>query len=149
MKKLFATAIAVMALFAATLVARADNDKPITVKELPAKAQTLIKKYFSAKKVALAKKEAHFFGSNYDVIFTDGNKLEFDKNGDWTEVDCKHAAVPAEIVPSQIAAYVKENYPDASVVSIEKDSNSYDVKLSNRVEIEFDKQFRVVDVDLD
>ena len=76
-----------------------------------------------------------------------GDKVEFDKAGEWTEVRCRQTGVPAQIVPAQIAEYVKTNYPDAVILQIERDSREWEVKLSNRWEITFDKQMRVIDID--
>lgn len=90
----------------------ADNDKPIQIGQLPTKAQTLITTYFKGHKVALAKMESGVFYKNYDVIFTNGEKLEFDRSGDWTEVKCPKSEVPAAIIPKAIRSYVKENYPN-------------------------------------
>lgn len=42
-------------MFAVHTMVMADNDKPIEVSQLPAKAQTFIKTYFKDHKVAMAK----------------------------------------------------------------------------------------------
>ena len=73
--------------------------------------------------------------------------MEFDKSGEWTEVKCSQSEVPSKIVPAAIREYVKTNYPDVKIVSIERDRKEYEVKLSNRLEITFDSQMRVVDID--
>ena len=126
--------------------ASAGNNKPIQVSQLPQTAQQFIKKYFGDRKVAFAKEESDFRKS-YEIAFTTGDKIEFDRKGEWTDIDCKYSAVPAGIVPAQIVAYIAENYPDSQVVQIEKDSRSTEVKLDNRMEIKFDKQYRVIEMD--
>lgn len=143
MKKLVFLLVCV---FTVSTVAMADNEKPIQVGPLPTKAQTFITTYFKGHKVALAKQDTDLFSKSYDVIFTNGEKIEFDKSGDWTEVKCK-SGVPTQIVPSAIRTYVKNNYPDASIIQIERKRNEYEVKLSNRWEITFDSQMRVIDID--
>ena len=144
MKKLF---LAVVALFAMSSVAMADNDKPVQVNQLPAQAQTFLQTYFKDAKVALATQETELFSKSYDVVFNTGDKVEFDKSGQWTEVRCRQTGVPAQIVPAQIAEYVKTNYPDALILQIERDSREWEVKLSNRWEITFNNQFQVIDID--
>lgn len=126
--------------------ASAGNDKPIQVSQLPQTAQQFIKKYFGDRKVAFAKEESDFRKS-YEIAFTTGDKIEFDRKGEWTDIDCKYSAVPAGIVPAQIVAYIAENYPDSQVVQIERDTRSTEVKLDNRMEIKFDKQHRVIEMD--
>ena len=146
MKKLLAI---VMAMFVCVAVVKADNEVPVTVDERPATAQTFINTHFKDKKVALAKKETGFFELSYDVIFTDGNKLEFDRNGNWKEVNCKYSSVPAAVVPQQISDYVKANYAGINILSIEKDDREYEVRLANRVELTFTLQFQLLDIDMD
>lgn len=143
MKKLVFLLVCV---FTVSTVAMADNEKPIQVGQLPTKAQTFITTYFKGKKVALAKQDSDLFSKSYDVIFTNGEKVEFDKSGDWTEVKCL-PSVPSQIVPAAIRTYVKTNYPDASITQIERKRNEYEVKLSNRWEITFDSQMNVIDID--
>ena len=129
------------------MTALADNDKPIQIGQLPTKAQTFITTYFKNHKVALAKMESGLFYKSYDVIFTNGEKLEFDKSGDWTEIQCKMSEVPAQAVPAGIRSYVSSTYPDAKILQIERDGKEYDVKLSNRWEITFNNKFQVIDID--
>lgn len=95
----------------------------------------------------MAKQETDLFFKSYDVIFTNGEKLEFDKSGDWTEVKCTASEVPSQIVPEAIRSYVKTNYPNEKILQIERDKKEYEIKLSNRWEIKFDSQFRVIDID--
>lgn len=148
MKKLIKkTAMAIACLVAFQAPAMADNDKPITVNQLPAPAQQLIKSNFGAKKVALAKMETGLLDKSYDVIFTTGEKVEFDRKGNWTEIDCKMSSVPAGLVPAKIAQYVKSTYPGTKILQIEKDDSQYEVKLSNRLEVTFNRNFQVVDID--
>lgn len=144
MKKLV---LLLVCMFAVQTMVWADNDKPITTSQLPAKAQTFINTYFKDLKVAFAKQESELFYKSYDVVFTNGNQVEFDSDGDWTEVQCRASAVPADIVPEGIKTYVSTNYPDATILQIERDKKNYEIKLSNRWEITFDSNMRVIDID--
>lgn len=126
----------------------AGNDKPIQVTELPKSAQSFIKNHFADQSVAVAKMETDFMDKSYDVIFTNGDKVEFDKKGKWTKVDCKHGQVPQGIIPMPIQKYIAKNYPDAKVVKIElTDRKGYEVDLNNGLDIEFDKRMNVKDID--
>lgn len=69
------------------LPVHADDDKPIQFSELPQTAQQFVKQNFADKKVALAKMESDFFGKNYDVIFVNGDKVEFDRSGNWEKLN--------------------------------------------------------------
>lgn len=144
MKKLL---LLFVCLFTIQSVVKADDDKPVKIEQLPQLAQQFIKTHFGDSKVAIAKMETDWFDKSYDIIFTDGNKLEFDKQGNWKEVNCKYSAVPASVMPEQIQKYVTENYPGAQVLKIERDKRDYEVKLSNKWELKFDLQFNLIDID--
>ena len=75
-------------LTAFTAQAVEDDDKPIRVDQLPSKAQTFIRENFSGLKIALAKMESDFFDKSYEVIFVNGNKVEFYRDGRWKEIEC-------------------------------------------------------------
>lgn len=144
MKKIL---LLLVCLFSLQTVVRADDDRPIAVTQLPASAQQFIKKHFAGNQVAFAKMEKDWFSKSYDVTFTNGSKLEFDEKGEWTEVDCKYTSVPAAIVPKAIADYVAQNYKDVRILKIDRDTRDYEVKLSNRLELKFDLQFNLIDID--
>lgn len=144
MKKLL---LLFVCLFTIQSVVKADDDKPVRMDQLPQSAQQFIKTHFGDSKVAIAKMETDWFDKSYDIIFTDGNKLEFDKQGNWKEINCKYSAVPVSVIPEQIQKYVTENYPGAQVLKIERDKRDYEVKLSNKWELKFDLQFNLIDID--
>lgn len=135
-------------LFVFSGVVRADNDRPIAVEQLPQRSQQFIKQYFSKDKVSFAKVERDFFETRYEVFFVSSSKIEFLKNGDWKEVDCKHSEVPAAIVPQGISKQVNERYPDMKIIEIDRDGRGeYEVRLSNGLELTFDAKLRLVDID--
>ncbi len=145
MKKLMILALAVLTL--GTFTAKADNDRPINVNQLPQKAQQFIKQHFPKEKVAYAKQERDFMEVTYEVVFTNSSKVEFTKDGEWKEVDCKYSTVPVAIIPVQIKNHISQNYPDTSVVKIDRDKHDYEVKLTNRLELTFDMKFNLIDID--
>ena len=126
----------------------AGNDKPIQISEMPKAAQQFIQKHFANQTIAVAKVETEFMDKNYDVIFTNGDKVEFNKKGQWTNVDCKHTQVPVEVIPVAIQKYVSQHYSGAKVVKIEvTDRKGYEVDLNNGFDIEFDKKMNVIEID--
>ena len=129
------------------MAATADNDKSISVTALPAKAQTLINTHFGNQKVMLATIESGVISKSDDVVVQNGTKLEFDKKGNLTEVDCKQGAVPAQLVPQAINNHLKENHAGQSVKKIEIDKNEYDVELTNGMDLTFNKHFQLIDID--
>lgn len=145
MKKILVTAAL---LFAGITVSRADNDRPITLEQLPAAAQTFLKTHFADLTLAYAVEDPKFVGSEYEVTYTDRTEVEFRPNGEWSSVERRYAAVPASIVPAQISAYVaKSSFPNQYIKKIERDAYTWEIELSNGIEIKFDKEFRVIDID--
>ena len=139
--------IAICCMVSCNMVANADNDKPISVNALPAKAQTLLNNHFNGQKVMLATIESGVVSRNYDVVLQNGTKLEFDKKGNLTEIDCKLGIVPALLIPQAIKNYLKDNNAGQSVKKIEMNKNEYEVKLTNGLGLTFNKHFQLIDID--
>lgn len=123
------------------------NDKVISKNQLPAQAQSFLNENFADVKISYAKQETDFIERSYEVVLADGTKLEFTKKGNWKEVDCRYSEVPSAIVPAPIKNFINENYSDSRVLKIERDSRGYEVKLSNKLELKFNNDFKIVDID--
>ena len=125
--------------------ARADHDQPITYNQLPQTAQALLKQYFGDKVPLIVTMD----WDDYTIVYDSGEKVEFDKNGNWKDIECYNSKVPNEAVPAQISTYISQNYPGKSVIKIERHRSVYEVKLNNGMEIEFNRNFQVIDMDFD
>ena len=121
-------------------------DRIITVQELPAKAQTFIKTYFPTQTVMYAKIDRDI-RITYEVRLNDGTEIEFNSNGVWDKVDCKHLPVPSKLIPVAISDYVKTHYPNIQIVKIDKERRGYDIELSNDLDLSFNKRFQLIDID--
>jgi len=121
--------------------ARADDDRPIEVKQLPAKAQAFIAQHFSTDRVSYAKMERDLFDTKYEVIMVSGTKIEFGRSGEWKEVATRYAAVPDALVPRPIAQFVAERHPKAKIVKIERDKREWEVKLGDGMKLTFNSRF--------
>lgn len=139
--------IAICCMMSFNIVANAGNDKPINVNELPTKAQTLLSKHFKGQKVMLATIESGVVSRSYDVVLRNGTKLEFDKKGNLTEIDCKQGIVPRQLIPQPIKNYLKENYRGEAVRKIELNKKEYEVELANGIDLTFNKHFQLIDID--
>lgn len=139
--------IAICCMMSFNIVANAGNDKPINVNELPATAQTLLSKHFKGQKVMLATIESGVVNRSYDVVLRNGTKLEFDKKGNLTEIDCKQGIVPSQLIPQPIKNYLKENYKGETVRKIEWNKKEYEVELTNGIDLTFNKHFQLIDID--
>ena len=126
-------------------------DKVIPFEQLPKNAQEFTRKYFSAEdpmyKQAYVTYDAEFFDSSYTVVFTTGDGLEFNKNGEWKDFDCKRCPVPDEIIPATIKAYLSTYAPEIQVKKIEKNRRDYEIKLSSGLELKFDLEGNLIEID--
>lgn len=122
---------------------KADNDQVITFDQLPATAQEFHKQYF-ADKVPLV---VTMDWDDYTILYQSGEKVEFNKQGEWKEVNCRVSAVPAAIIPDQIKSHIKTTFPGTSIIDIDRGRRGYEVKLNNGLEIEYNSSFQVIDID--
>lgn len=123
--------------------AKADNDRVITFEQLPAQAQAMLKQHFADKVPLIVTVD----WDDYKVMYQSGERVEFDKKGNWKELDCRVSAVPTALIPEPIKVSVKTTFPGAVIIKLDRDRRGYDVKLNNGMELEFNKNFQVIDID--
>lgn len=145
MKKIFVLLVLAVSFSAAN--AFVINDKVINKNQLPAQAQSFLNENFADAKISYAKLETDLLEKTYEVVLADGTKLEFSAKGNWAEVDCRYGEVPSAIIPASIKDYLNANYPNERVHKIERDRRGYDLKLSNKLELKFNNNFEIVDID--
>ena len=146
MKKsvLFLAAVVCMMMQSVSTVA---NDRIISSEQLPAAAKTFIQKTFPGQGIAYSKIDKDFSKTTYEVRLNNGVEVDFNRDGTWDKVDCNNSAVPAKLVPAFIANYVKTNFPGAKIVKIDKERYGYEVELSNDLELKFNKQGQLMNID--
>ena len=137
MKKFFVLLFGLM-----TLNAFAFNDRPVTFQQLPQKAQQFINTHFKGVEFLSATVD-----DDYEVYLANGTKVEFTLQGEWKEVKCPGSAVPTAIVPAAITKYVKAQFPNSTIVKIDKKYGGYDVELNNDMELKFDKNGKFLSYD--
>ena len=155
MKKLvILTAFAALVCFGATNATAINcethlaSDELSSITDNPTPAITeFVKTYFPKANVQMVKEE----WDEYEVRLSDGTQLEFNRNCKWKKIDCEHStaynSVPAELIPEQIASYVKTNFADQGIIKIEKKRRGWDIELDNEIEINFNKNFVVTKID--
>lgn len=138
-----------MLLMTSVVSANADNDeRAINVAQLPQTAQSFLTANFSGKTVAFAVEERKFFGTEYEVVYTDRTEVSFRSDGEWESVETKYEQVPSSVVPAQIADFVaKGGFEGQFIKEISRDRYSWEITLSSGIEIKFDKQFNVIGYD--
>lgn len=122
-------------------LALADNEIRTTdTLQLPVAARQFISKHFRGIAVSQIVIEKEFMeGRKYDVMLVNGFDLDFDTKGDWMDVNGHRLPVPVSVLPAKIAGYVASQFPQIPVVSIDKDRDGFDIKLSDGRELKFNK----------
>ncbi len=93
MKKLLFILLSMMSVSAAL---RAGNEIRTTdPQKLPATAREFIATHFPDTRIALIKIDREGGRTDsYDVLLENGSDLEFDRRGQWTEIDAERTTVP-------------------------------------------------------
>lgn len=142
MKKIFA----ILALSMAVLTVAKAGDRPVTFNQLPAPAQTFINTNYPDDKISFATVDDDLIRPDYSVVLVSGVRIQFNNDGSLEKIESK-AGVPEGLIPVQIRDYVKLHYPDAFFYEYEIGRRSYEVKLSNRLELKFNRNFYLVEID--
>jgi hypothetical protein len=157
MKKIILTGFIALSLLLST--ASCDNnddvinsDKTaIEAASLPASVKAFTETYFpnAVYKSALKLNTPSLNGSVYDISLSNGYEIDFDANGNWTEIDGGNQAIPTALIPEKINAYIAANYPTLFIVQIENEKTKYDIELSNGIDLVFTAQGDFVRIDHD
>ena len=123
--------------------AKADHDQVITYNQLPQAAQMLLKQHFADKVPLIVTMD----WDDYTIMYETGEKVEFDKQGNWKEFDCRSSMVPSALIPEQIKAHIRATFPGTTIIDLDRNRRGYEVKLNNGLEVEYNRNFQVVDID--
>lgn len=123
--------------------AKADHDQVIPFNQMPEAAQAFLKQHFTNKVPLVVTVD----WDDYTIRYESGEKVEFDKNGNWKEIDCRSSIVPTELIPEEIKANIASTFPGAVILKIDRNRRGYEVKLNNGLEVEYSPTFQVIDID--
>lgn len=127
-------------------LAKAD-DRPVTVDLLPQAARTFLNVNFPDDKISFATKDDDLIRPDYQVVLASGVMVKFNNAGDLEEIESRGREIPDGIIPIQIVEMVKGHYPDVMITGYEVGRRTYEVKLSNRIELKLDRNFNVIEID--
>lgn len=140
MKRLY-KGIIVMAAGLFLLSAPASAGKPFGVGRLPENALLTIGKDFKGRGVVESTVSSGRRDTTYNVVFTNGDAVEFDSRGNWTEIHCSHSSVPSSLVPDDIGRYVASHYGNSPVKDMMRAGDMYRLILANGEDVVFYNDF--------
>lgn len=98
---------------------------------LPKAAQDFIKKSFPNETIIYAEQNRN----DFEAALESGVEIEFFINGDWKEIKSPYKPLSQTLLPNAVSNALKQRYPQASILKIQKQYNSYEVSLDNRREV--------------
>ncbi|MBL1408155.1 PepSY-like domain-containing protein [Sphingobacterium faecale] len=127
-----------------------EKEELIGVDNLPSAADSFLKVHFKDINVlSVTRENEPLSGTEYKVLLGNRVEVKFDKNGNWAEVEAldNTVAIPTSFVLAPIVSYVKENYPNDGINSIDKEKHGFDVELTNALDLEFDNAGKFIRID--
>ena len=135
-------------IFALVLLMTSCSDRPVAPAELPAPITAFIQQNFPNQAITFAQKDLEIMGWQYDVVLADGTQIEFDTDQMWDKIQCPMTnPVPAVLIPAPIMAYLQGNFPGVMIQKIDKDSFGYEVELATGLELKFNQQGALMEMD--
>lgn len=123
------------------------RDKATSPEALPDNVLAFISEHFQNEKIAFAKEDRDLLKMSYEVLLTDGTKLEFRRSGEWKEISRYRTGIPEGIIPQPAVVKVNDLYPQACIVKAEYDDGDLELELDNGMELKFDKRLNMIGLD--
>ena len=131
MRKHFKQIILAASIMILSVVSAFAADIAIQANQLPKNAQDFVKTNFPNDKIVYAEQDRQ----SYKVELASGVEIDFDKQGNWTDVSGNNQPINTKFIPSNIIKTVEAKYPQIPVLEISKEYNSYKLKLANNREV--------------
>lgn len=129
MKRTFLATVLSIVFAMVAVACHSSDEKEIGYAELPVQAQQFVKQYFPSATYSHVEKEKDHGKWEYEVLLSDGTKIDFNNKGEWKCVDCKYSTLPAGIIPDAIVADIAQRYPSQQPYKIEKETGGYEIDI--------------------
>ena len=107
----------------------ADWIVPVTA--LPQQSRAFINSTFPGVQIWKVERD----GGKFEVKLSNGVDIDFYMNGDWKDIDGEWVTIPFSVLPPSVANTVKQTYPQAAIIKVEKEWGNYKIKLNNFMEL--------------
>ena len=116
----------------------------VEVAELPEQSRNFLETNFNGFQVNRATKDVSSFDEYYEIFVNNGITIDFNRIGEWTEVDGNGLSIPTSFIDEEIVSYINTNYPTFPIENIDKKPYGYDVDLINNTELRFDTSGKLI-----
>jgi len=130
--------VSLIALSVAILLGACSNNSANN-QQLPEEIKSFITENFSDQTITSFDREQSPGGHTFEVVLSNGTEVDFDTKNIWEKVEGFTNPVPVSIIPAPIASHVQATFPDNDIVEIDKERYGFDVRLSDGMELQYDK----------
>lgn len=123
------------------MLSSCDDEKKIDFGDLPSEARSFIENYFPSADILSIVQEKEDGRKEYQVKLSDGTDMEFDEDGEWTNIECYFSPLPTGILPANVITKVEELHPEAYINGVEKELGGYVVEVTDAGGIDWDMSF--------
>ena len=123
------------------MLSSCDDEKKIDFGDLPSEARSFIENYFPSADILSIVQEKEDGRKEYQVKLSDGTDMEFDEDGEWTNIECYFSPLPTGILPANVITKVEELHPEAYINGVEKELGGYVVEETDAGGIDWDMRF--------
>lgn len=123
------------------MLSSCDDEKKIDFGDLPSEARSFIENYFPSADILSIVQEKEDGRKEYQVKLSDGTDMEFDEDGEWTNIECHFSPLPTGILPANVITKVEELHPEAYINGVEKELGGYVVEVTDAGGIDWDMRF--------
>src|SRR5690606_13760596 len=128
------------------------GDEDIAAGDLAASIRDFVSTHFPGATIEEAERENN---GNIEIELSTDEELVFDANGNFLgraddddDDDRDDEDIAVADLPQMIRDYITANYPDNSIIEVEReDDNGFEVTLNNGVELEFDSEGNLEEVE--
>lgn len=123
------------------MLSSCDDEKKIDFGDLPSEARSFIENYFPSADILSIVQEKEDGRKEYQVKLSDGTDMEFDEDGEWTNIECYFSPLPTGILPANVITKVEELHPEVYINGVEKELGGYVVEVTDAGGIDWDMRF--------
>ena len=103
----------------------------VPASSLPQKSRAFINSTFPGVQIWKVERD----GGKFEVKLSNGVGIDFYISGDWKDIDGGFVTIPFSVLPASVANTVKQTYPQAMMIDVEKEWGNYKIKLNNFMEL--------------
>lgn len=123
------------------MLSSCDDEKKIDFGDLPSEARSFIENYFPGADILSIVQEKEDGRKEYQVKLSNGTDMEFDEDGEWTNIEFYFSPLPTGILPANVITKVEELHPEAYINGVEKELGGYVVEVTDADGIDWDMRF--------